>query len=243
MRNAGRLSVYLLRLPREDAGRQPPAWLGKDDRRRYLSMSSSKRRGEFSAGRLLLTYALGRFHAGTGQRWQLISPEGEPPRVEIDGGGPAPTVSLAHCAGLVTCAVASLPRVGVDVESRHVRRSDVQALARATLHPLEYSGLMALPETEHERYFLRCWTQKEALAKALGRGLSLPFREFGFDGERLVESPRDWRERHEHWRFASLAIGTAALLSLAWTLASPGELAEPYVEELERRQIPEFAAS
>ncbi|TMJ89380.1 MAG: 4'-phosphopantetheinyl transferase superfamily protein [Alphaproteobacteria bacterium] len=81
--------------------------------------------------------------------------------------------SLSHCRDVALIAFTRGVPVGVDVE--HVRPlADWKRIAARYLHPGERMELMALSEDERLTAFFRCWTRKEAVAKALGVGLSLP---------------------------------------------------------------------
>ena len=51
-------------------------------------------------------------------------------------------------------------------------------LARRFLHPGEVADLAMLTGRAAELAFFRCWTRKEAVAKALGLGLSLPLDQY-----------------------------------------------------------------
>jgi 4'-phosphopantetheinyl transferase len=44
--------------------------------------------------------------------------------------------------------------------------------------PGENTALSALPASERQNAFFRCWTRKEAFVKAFGGGLSIPLNEF-----------------------------------------------------------------
>jgi acyl carrier protein/phosphopantetheinyl transferase (holo-ACP synthase) len=59
--------------------------------------------------------------------------------------------------------------VGIDLESLSHRREDFEAIA---FSPDERSLLAALPGDLHQEWALRMWCAKEAVGKALGRGLS-----------------------------------------------------------------------
>lgn len=48
----------------------------------------------------------------------------------------------------------------------------------AQLHPHERDAIRALPASQRRAAFYRCWSRKEAVLKALGRGLSLPLDGF-----------------------------------------------------------------
>jgi len=80
--------------------------------------------------------------------------------------------SIAHSGALALVAVARGRRVGADVE-RVRRRTDVLAIARRALSPVERRAIESLPtDDERREAFFRCWTRKEAYLKARGEGLA-----------------------------------------------------------------------
>ena len=76
-------------------------------------------------------------------------------------------VSVSHARGLVAVAASRVGPVGVDVESR--REFEIDGMARRWFDPVEVSWLYQQPDQLDA--FLRLWTAKEAVGKALGRGL------------------------------------------------------------------------
>jgi 4'-phosphopantetheinyl transferase len=126
--------------------------------------------------------------------------------------------NLSHTDGLVAVAISRVGRVGVDVECVEHIGGDRAALgalyADSTLHELrafglrddEIAELAALPEALREAHFLDGWTLREAVAKADGRGLSLPLSLISVDREGQVATlantangaPQRWRL----WRVA-----------------------------------------
>ena len=87
--------------------------------------------------------------------------------------------SVAHSGDLVAVAVATAP-VGVDVEQLEGRPhelggGDPDALARMVLADQERAVLAAVPPSGRARAFLVAWTRKEAVTKATGDGLRVPF--------------------------------------------------------------------
>src|SRR5205085_12445924 len=80
--------------------------------------------------------------------------------------------SLSHCGDVAAIAVTQQGAIGVDLE---VERDMPDALALAALNftPSECEQLRALPGSERDAAFLRCWTRKEACLKAIGSGLSI----------------------------------------------------------------------
>lgn len=113
-------------------------------------------------------------------------------RPELDPvpGDPPACFSLTHCHGLVAVAVAGGRAVGVDAEP--ACRPDLTLdLARQVFAPAEVAALAALPEADRPLALVETWTLKEALAKALGLGLALPFEGFAVDrtGPALLVPP------------------------------------------------------
>ncbi|MEU7586625.1 4'-phosphopantetheinyl transferase superfamily protein [Micromonospora sp. NPDC049230] len=78
-------------------------------------------------------------------------------------------VSVSRTAGLVAVAARPAGPVGVDVE--RIRPLPALALARRWFPPAELARLGDRPEAGRAAEFLRLWTAKEAVGKALGRGL------------------------------------------------------------------------
>jgi 4'-phosphopantetheinyl transferase len=97
-------------------------------------------------------------------------PHGKPQLA--DSSGPV-NFNLSHSGDLAICALARDCLPGVDIESLD-RTIDYDALARRFFSAREFAELQLIPCTERNRAFLACWTCKEAVAKAIGLGLSLP---------------------------------------------------------------------
>jgi 4'-phosphopantetheinyl transferase len=81
--------------------------------------------------------------------------------------------NIAHCGPVAVYAFASCGPVGVDVE-RDRTLHDLDSLIAQVLSPREQAALEGLDSAAKQRTFWRCWTQKEAVMKALGVGLSMP---------------------------------------------------------------------
>jgi 4'-phosphopantetheinyl transferase len=85
--------------------------------------------------------------------------------------------NLSHSGDRVLIAVTCGTQVGVDVE--RVREDlDVLELARAQFATDEIENLERLEPAERARVFFHYWTCKEAVTKAIGRGLSIPLADF-----------------------------------------------------------------
>ncbi|MFD9375467.1 4'-phosphopantetheinyl transferase family protein [Streptomyces sp. NPDC059999] len=80
------------------------------------------------------------------------------------------SISLAHTSGLGVLALSPF-QVGIDVE--RIRELDVEQLDAPVLTPAERRAVRAMPEgPSRATAFLRCWTRKEAVLKAVGIGIT-----------------------------------------------------------------------
>lgn len=98
---------------------------------------------------------------------------GKPELMDADG----LAFSTSHAAGLAIVAVTTHGDVGVDIE-RLRRIPDGLNIARRFFTGAELEHLRSIPTSMRPDAFLRLWTRKEAYVKAVGRGLSMPLRDF-----------------------------------------------------------------
>jgi 4'-phosphopantetheinyl transferase len=80
--------------------------------------------------------------------------------------------NLSHSASVAVLALCKDAAIGIDIEAIRLVE-DWEAVAAAHFSRSEYHALQAEPTHERNAAFLRCWTRKEALLKAMGVGLSL----------------------------------------------------------------------
>lgn len=79
--------------------------------------------------------------------------------------------NLSHSKDRMLCAVTMRCEVGVDIE--YIQPSfDWKPVARIFFTAAEIQTIKSFPENFQVQTFFRIWTRKEALAKALGIGLS-----------------------------------------------------------------------
>ncbi len=100
-----------------------------------------------------------------------IDPQGKP---AVRGG---PAFNLSHSANRLLLGITDAGRLGVDVE---VLRpiDDLEGMARHNFATDECEAVLACPQAERPGAFLKVWTRKEAMIKALGGGLSIPLQSF-----------------------------------------------------------------
>ena len=125
-----------------------------------------------------------------------------------------PSLSIAHSQGTAVALAVLDPgaRVGIDLESLTHRRQDFEAIA---FSPDERRRLAALPVDLRQEWALRTWCAKEAVGKALGRGLSAGLLAFHItraevaSGIMEVELRDGALDQFPQWQAKSLIVYTA----------------------------------
>jgi 4'-phosphopantetheinyl transferase len=115
--------------------------------------------------------------------------------------------NLAHSDGTAVYTFASNREIGVDLERVRIDFPAVD-VARQFFAPEELRNLLAFSEADMVTAFYRCWTRKEAYAKARGFGLLLPLDSFvvsmqATDGSLLYADDGD-PEAADRWRLFDL---------------------------------------
>jgi 4'-phosphopantetheinyl transferase len=167
---------------RQDASPHQAHLLDQAERQRWAAYLRDADRDRFLVGCALAKTVVA---ACTGRRPADVSfdrtcrqcgrPHGKP---AIRGGADLEH-SVAHSGDLVAVATARAP-VGVDVEQLDGRAyrpggADPEALARLVMADDERAALAAVHPSGRARAFLVAWTRKEAVTKAKGDGLRVPF--------------------------------------------------------------------
>lgn len=99
------------------------------------------------------------------------------PALEIGPDQPRLAFNLSGSQGTGMLALCTAGELGVDIEA--IRPFDeIEDFARRSFARDEADALMALPAHQRMTGFFACWTRKEAIIKADGRGLSLPLDRF-----------------------------------------------------------------
>jgi 4'-phosphopantetheinyl transferase len=182
---------------RQDAAPRLASLLDDAERERRAAYRREADRERFLVGCALAKTVVA---ACTGQRPAQVSfdracrqcgqPHGKP---AVRGG---PELSVSHSGDLVAVAVATAP-VGVDVEQldgrgRELGGGDLAALARMVLAEEEHAALAAVDPAGQARAFLVAWTRKEAVTKARGDGLRVPFGEVVVAADLAVPRVTAW---------------------------------------------------
>jgi 4'-phosphopantetheinyl transferase len=133
---------------------------------------------------------------------------------------PSIDFNLSHARDHVLIAVARGQPLGVDIE-RIDRNVDIEGLSRRFFAASEADALDALPETLRAEAFVRLWTCKEAVLKALGEGLAFGLERvaFALDGAGMptgLAALASEAGRLDAWQLALLEPASGFLGALAW---------------------------
>jgi len=96
------------------------------------------------------------------------------------------TFNLAHSHDRAVYAFGLDHALGIDIEK--MTETDHHALAQRYFSTQEKNELNALPQAEKKEGFYRLWTRKEALLKAVGKGLSIPLASFSVSSKNIIET-------------------------------------------------------
>ncbi|MEU5889155.1 PfaD family polyunsaturated fatty acid/polyketide biosynthesis protein [Streptomyces sp. NPDC047461] len=150
--------------------------LASQERRRAEGFLRSADRDEYIRAHWLLRHALSEGTSVPPEDWDFTRDRYDKPRI-AERFGDRREFSLSHSAGVALVAISTGRPVGVDIE--RLADDDPPPL-RSCLTPAERTTLSALPDRDRYPAFVQLWTLKEALAKAMGIGLRLPFGDVDF---------------------------------------------------------------
>ena len=209
------LRLWLLDLDREPApaDARDPATSGERARSARFRRPRDGRR--FLRRRAFLRKLLG---AETGVApHELMLATGPGGKPFLPGG---PSFSTSHSDRWLLVGLCATGRLGVDLEV-DVPVDEAPEIARAHFTERERAAL----EDEDPDAFLRLWTRKEALIKALGGGLSIPLDAFSVragraSGQALLEIDLPG-ERAENWHVASIPAGPGLHAAIAMDVPRP----------------------
>jgi 4'-phosphopantetheinyl transferase len=153
--------------------RRLAATLSADEHQRGARYARERDRRWFIAGRGLLRTLVSRYLGR--EPASLTFSYGPAGRPEVAGlpGGTGIRFSLSRSGGLAVIAVTRGRPIGVDVEALRPL-PEAERIARLHFTPREYAELRATREQRRPEVFLRGWTAKEAVLKAIGDGLTRP---------------------------------------------------------------------
>lgn len=153
------------------------AWLDPAERSRSDRFQHAPARRRFVLCRAALRSLLCAHLGCENAELSFGAADGGKPFALVDGRPVDVGFNVSHSGPHGLIALAPSGRVGVDVEER-VPRRDLNRLIAAVFGPDEQADLAALTGGDRVHLFFRLWTLKEAVAKALGTGLSFDVSRF-----------------------------------------------------------------
>lgn len=148
--------------------------LSDDEKARYRSFVSPELQRRFLAARSGMRLLLARHLDLDPKALSFVSNEFGKPRL---ASAKPVHFNLSHSAGRAVLAVSDSAQVGIDLE--RIRAIDHLDLAKRYFHSNELAAIVGLHDAaDQRRAFFLIWTLKEAVVKALGRGLSIPLGSF-----------------------------------------------------------------
>lgn len=213
--------------------------LNAEELARLASLRDDDARRQYLVAHVLLRSALSSQHPASLSSWQFRRAPSGAPVVAAPLEAMTLSFSLSHTRSLVVCAVSATCNVGVDVEKIE-EAVDVQQLALHVFSKGERDVWVREAQSRQAERFYCLWSLKEAILKAVGRGLRTPPDAVSFRLQRalhpeLVCLPRELGEPGD-WSFRTLEISDAHACALAVRIA-PGM---PFLIQMEHASLEEL---
>lgn len=146
------------------------AVLDDDERARAAAFKVEPARQQFVVAHALLRMLLSKFRPVPASEWRFVRGEHGKPLLTTPGDAEPLHFNLSHTNGAVVATVSTDGDIGVDVE-RIDPAIEITSFG-SCLSASELSTLNGLPSTARSQRFYELWAAKEAVAKAVGTGIS-----------------------------------------------------------------------
>ncbi len=214
--------IWLTRSDQITASSAPGRYAGMlsaEEMRQYHRYIFDRDKHLFLVAHAMLRTVLSKYEDVAPEEWKFEHNEYGRPEVAKSMGLSNLRFNLSHAHGLVACVVSDHMDCGVDVE-RTDRVDEPMSMARRFFSPSEVVALEACQTSDTTRsHFFEYWTLKEAYAKAVGKGFSIPLEKFSFSidkGKKIhVGFHSDMREDADAWQFALQYPSKQHILALA----------------------------
>jgi 4'-phosphopantetheinyl transferase len=158
-----------------DAGRPSDftSVLSRDEIARAERFAFAHHRDRFICGRYAMRCILSHLLGIVGSKVAIVyGPNGKPSLKPDSGGNTCVGFNMTHSEHLALLAIGGAHDIGIDIEILRAPQ-DIRALAKSVFSEQENAQFQALAPGSLVPAFFTCWTQKEAVLKALGTGLTL----------------------------------------------------------------------
>lgn len=166
--------IHVWRLEFSSLGSARAGWqvMSDEERARAERFRFLPDRERFCQSRFLLRLVLGEYLGLDPSKVPMIVDEHGKPSVDEMASPRGLQFNLTHSRSMALLALAIGQSIGIDVEDiGAVENTDVTTLAEGICTKHEREAIAKLEQEGRTRVFLRCWTRKEALLKAVGVGL------------------------------------------------------------------------
>jgi 4'-phosphopantetheinyl transferase len=146
------------------------ATLAPDERQRACEFRFDAPRRRYVIARSALRRLLGDYLDAEPASIHLTVDQNQKPHLASQHAAADLHFNVSHSGDLAVIGVSLGCEVGVDVEQlRDV--GHLEQIARRFFHPSETNAVLSAADSARNLAFLRCWTGKEAILKALGTGI------------------------------------------------------------------------
>ena len=152
---------------------ESPIRLAPEECERAAQIPSGRLRGRFLRSRALLRAVLASYLGLAPEALVFDTAARGKPQLRTfsrDRGPSCLAFNLSHARSCWVLAVSPRGPLGIDVEDTS-RRVDVDGVGRRIFSPREMQTLRLRPAAAKKEAFFRCWTAREAIAKARGEGV------------------------------------------------------------------------
>lgn len=210
-----RCSLMLVRVP-DSVDVSHAALLSAKEQRACQRLRREAHRARYACAHALLRAALAKTLNVRPSAINLQAGENKRPQLGSDHLALMPGLdfNISSTHGYAACAIAHDVRVGVDLEQAKPGQDSPDLLERV----LTRDEKDWLARSKDPSAFFQLWTMKEAVAKADGEGLGLPFNQLQALPRREGDLQLDLRQAGHaawHWRVLSLNTAVPAALAIA----------------------------
>lgn len=166
--------MHLWRFPVADVREDDQSLLSESELSRAARYLVPEARRRFIARRSQLRRTLARYLSVDPASLNLLfSDTGKPTLVASEGADPPLRFNVSSSGDWLLVSLSAAFEVGVDIE-RGVAGHDFAAIEHLAMSEAERRYLAGMTGAARLRAFYRTWTMKEAVVKALGKGLTYP---------------------------------------------------------------------
>ncbi len=145
--------------------------LSSDERHRAEQFRLDAPRQRFVIARAALRILLSRYFGVTPAEVAISVDAYNKPRLADEQHATGLRFNVAHSGNLALVAITHGCEIGVDVERLRIVRHALH-ISQRYFHPAEVAAIVAAAPAARDAAFMRCWTGKEAVLKAIGTSIT-----------------------------------------------------------------------